>query len=63
MGLACRTGCIRSRCAALALSGVALVPSPAHAALGTLTCTGWSCTTYIPGMAAAVRPTTVTVVG
>ncbi|WP_329171414.1 hypothetical protein [Streptomyces sp. NBC_01477] len=63
MGLACWTGRFRSRCAALALGDAALVPSPAHAALGTVTCTGWSCTTYSPGMTDTVRPTTVTVVG
>ncbi|WP_330456418.1 hypothetical protein OIB37_05685 [Streptomyces sp. NBC_00820] len=48
---------------ALALGNVALVSTPAHAAAGTISCTGWSHTTYSPGLTNTVRPTTVTVAG
>ena len=48
---------------ALALGDIALVSAPAHAAAGTISCTGWSYTTYSPGLTDTVRPTTVTVAG
>ena len=49
--------------AALALGDVALVSAPAHADAATISCTGWSYTTYSPGLTNTVRPTTVTVAG
>ncbi|UWE11013.1 hypothetical protein [Actinacidiphila bryophytorum] len=49
--------------AALALAGVTLTSAPAQAATGTISCTGWSYTTYSPGLTGTVRPTTVTVAG
>jgi hypothetical protein len=49
--------------AALALAAVTLLPGPAQAAAGTVSCTGWSYTTYSPGLTSTVRPTTVTVAG
>lgn len=49
--------------AALALADVTLASAPAHAAAGTISCTGWSYTTYSPGLTDTVRPTTVTVAG
>lgn len=42
---------------------VALGSAPAHALGPTLNCTGWSYTTYSPGLTNTVRPTTVTVAG
>lgn len=36
---------------------------PAHAAVATISCTGWSYTTYSPGMTNTVRPLTVSVDG
>lgn len=51
---------------ALALGGLALGAAPADAApaaLATINCTGWSYTTYSPGLTDTVRPTTVDVAG
>ncbi|WP_255946549.1 hypothetical protein [Streptomyces odontomachi] len=49
----------------LALGDIALASAPVHAAAeaGTILCTGWSYTTYSPGLTNSVRPTTVTVAG
>lgn len=48
---------------ALALGDIALVSAPAHAAVATVSCTGWSYTTYSPGLTDTVRPTEVIVAG
>jgi hypothetical protein len=48
---------------ALASADLALVTAPAHALGGTINCTGWSYTTYSPGLTNTVRPTDVTVAG
>ena len=45
---------------ALAVGDVALVSAPAHAdALATITCQGWTYTTYDPGLTNTVEPTAV----
>lgn len=48
----------------LAIAAVALGigpagSAPAHAAAATISCTGWTYTTYSPGLTDTVRPTTV----
>lgn len=56
---------------ALMLGNVMVATGPAHAAvaspraasLATITCTGWSYTTYSPGLTNTTRPTTVSVEG
>lgn len=47
----------------VAIGGVTAVAAPAHAAAAVLSCTGWSHTTYDPGLTNTVRPTTVVVHG
>lgn len=47
----------------LAPAGLALAPAPAQALGATINCTGWSYTTYSPGLTNTVRPTDVTVAG
>lgn len=42
---------------------LALVAGPAHALGGAISCTGWSYTTYSPGLTNTVRATEVTVAG
>lgn len=49
--------------AALASTGVVVGSTPAHALGATINCTGWSYTTYSPGLTNTVQPTTVTVAG
>lgn len=44
---------------ALALGTAVAASAPAHAAVATITCTGWTYTTYTPGLTDTVRPTTV----
>ncbi|HTJ69253.1 MAG TPA: hypothetical protein VL551_17080 [Actinospica sp.] len=44
---------------ALALGTAMAASAPAHAAVATITCTGWTYTTYTPGLTDTVRPTTV----
>lgn len=48
---------------ALALCGALAGSAPAHASTATISCTGWSYTTYSPGLTDTVRPTTVVVDG
>ena len=45
--------------AAMALGTGVVASSPAHAASAVLSCTGWTYTTYSPGLTDTVRPTTV----
>ena len=42
----------------LALCG-ALMASPAHASTGSMICTGWTYTTYTPGLTNTAKPTTI----
>jgi hypothetical protein len=49
--------------AALSLAWPLAVSAPAQAATATISCTGWSYTTYTPGLTNTVRPTTVVVDG
>lgn len=49
---------------ALLIGGTVSAAGPAHASgLATISCTGWSYTTYSPGVTNTVRPVTVTVDG
>jgi hypothetical protein len=44
---------------ALSLGAAVAVSAPAHAAIATISCTGWTYTTYSPGLTNTVEPTTV----
>ncbi|MEU6973123.1 hypothetical protein AB0A71_36485 [Kitasatospora aureofaciens] len=48
---------------ALSLGSAVVTAAPAHASTAGINCTGWSYTTYVPGLTDTVRPTTVVVDG